>query len=162
MAGIVDLQDTIEPVIVAEPISIDGAKGDSIIALPGEGYEVTVVIDYPNAPKIGTQAAIYRGMDYESEIAPARTFGFLSELIQVRALGLAGGASIENCIALLDDGSADGRTPLRFSNELARHKLLDVIGDLSLVGRPIQGRIVAIRPSHAVNCDLARRLEAIQ
>ena len=160
--GTIDLDTIVEltPVQPLEPIVVAGRQGERLIALPSEEFSVTVVLDYPARPAIGAQAARYRsgGDAFAEEIAPARTYGFLSEFEQIRTLGLASGASLENCIALQDDGSPDPRTPLRFSNELARHKLLDVLGDLALVGRPILAEIVAVRPSHAVNCLLASRL----
>jgi UDP-3-O-acyl N-acetylglucosamine deacetylase len=161
-AGVRDLSESLDPVIVHEPIDVIGQNGERMIAAPADHFSLVVVLDYPNRRAIGTQAAMYeRGSDYERDIAPARTYGFLSELDKMLALGLAGGASLDNCIALDDDGRADPRTPLRFANELARHKLLDVIGDLMLIGRPIQAQVVALRPSHAVNSALARKLSAI-
>jgi UDP-3-O-acyl N-acetylglucosamine deacetylase len=161
-AGIEDLPGALDPIVVQTPIDIVGASGERIIAAPFDGFSLTAVIDYPDRPAIGTQAATYSpDCDYELMVAPARTYGFLSELEHVRALGLATGASLDNCIALNDDGSADERTPLRFDNELARHKLLDAIGDLALAGRPIRALVVALRPSHAVNSALTRRLAAL-
>ena len=150
----------LEPIRLANTLVVSGDHGERLVALPSETFTITVVLDYPKHAAIGTQSAIYtQGVSsFRSEVAPARTYGFLSELEQVRRLGLASGASLENCIALQDDGSADDRTPLRFANELARHKLLDILGDLTLAGRPILADVIAVRPSHTVNCLLARQL----
>ncbi len=105
-----------------------------MIALPSDSFSVTVVLDYPEHPAIGTQAARYRAAAncVSSQIAPAALTASCRNSSRYSSLGLASGASLENCIALHDDGSPDERTPLRFSNELARHKLLDVLGDLAL------------------------------
>ncbi len=150
----------IDPIRITDAIVVSGDHGERLIALPSETFSVTVVIDYPEHTKIGSQAARYDSGNaaFDSDIAPARTYGFLSEFEQVRHLGLASGASFENCIALRDDGSPDERTPLRYPNELARHKLLDVLGDLTLAGKPILADVIAVRPSHTVNCLLAKRL----
>ena len=150
----------LEPIRLIEPVIASGKQGERLIALPSETFSVTVVLDYPEHTAIGTQAARYEqgATSFRSDIAPARTYGFLSEFDQIRRLGLASGASLDNCIALQNDGSADERTPLRFYNELARHKLLDVLGDLTLAGRPILADVIAVRPSHTVNCLLARQL----
>ena len=88
----------------------------------------------------------------------ARTFGFVHELDWLRAHGLALGASRENAVAL---GESGYETPLRFPDELARHKLLDLIGDLSLVGMPLRAQVFAVKPSHALNVRLARRLVSL-
>jgi UDP-3-O-[3-hydroxymyristoyl] N-acetylglucosamine deacetylase len=161
-AGLSTLDGEITPIKVEAPLDVVGERGERLVALPSDRFRATVILEYPDHPAIGTQAASYDSAlgDYAAEIAPARTYGFLAEIEQIRALGLATGASWESGVALEADGSADPRTPLRFPNELARHKLLDLIGDLALVGRPIQGEIIAIRPSHAVNCRLAATLPA--
>lgn len=164
-AGFCDLEDLppVASIHVNEVAVVTGSHGERLIALPSDKLSVTVVLDYSERSAIGTQSARYvRGeTNFLSQIAPARTYGFLSEFEQVKALGLATGASLENCIALHDDGSPDDRTPLRFPNELARHKLLDVLGDLTLAGRPIVAEIIAVRPSHTVNCLLASRLASL-
>jgi UDP-3-O-acyl-N-acetylglucosamine deacetylase len=157
--GVCDLGAETDPIVLTDAIDLIGPSEERLIAVPAEHFSVTVVIEYRDRPSIGIQAASFApGIDFDREVAEARTYGFLSELEAVKRMGLALGASLENCIALLDDGSPDPRTPLRYGNELARHKLLDVIGDLALVGKPIHAQVVALRPSHAVNSGLARRL----
>jgi UDP-3-O-[3-hydroxymyristoyl] N-acetylglucosamine deacetylase len=162
-AGLQDIESQVAPVVVRTPVEAAGPGGSRLVALPGDYFEAHAIIGYPERQCIQTHAASFLSVrdDYRRAVAPARTYGFLSELDALLASGLATGATIDNCIALADDGSADPRTPLRFENELARHKLLDVMGDLALVGRPIQACIIALRPSHAVNCDLARRLREL-
>lgn len=148
---------TISPLVPDRPVLVEGDGGSSVVVLPAPSFRATVVLDYPRHPFIGTQAVTWDAADgdYAVQIAPARTFGFLTEIAWLQARGLALGASYENGIALREDGYD---CPLRFVDELARHKLLDLIGDLALTGRPLQAHLVAIKPSHALNTRLARRL----
>ena len=147
--------DPVRALTLAQPVTV--SAGDAaLVALPAERFTLTVVLDYPRHPYLGTSAAAFdAGGDYAAEIAPARTFGFLSEIEALRAHGLGLGASRENAVALGEDRY---ETPLRFANELARHKLLDLLGDLSLIGRPLLAQVIAVRPSHALNTRLARVL----
>ena len=145
----------VHPLAPAQPVTVtEGAT--TVVALPAERLILTVVLDYPRHPYLGTLAATFdSGGDYAAEIAPARTFGFLSEIEALRALGLGLGASRENAVVLAEDHY---ETPLRFPNELARHKLLDLIGDLALIGRPLLAQVIALRPSHTLNTRLAQTL----
>lgn len=147
----------VAPLALTRPCLVDGENGSSVVALPAPFFQATVVLDYPGHPWIGTQAVTFGADegDYASDIAPARTFGFLREIGWLQSRALALGASRDNGIALREDGYD---TPLRFADELARHKLLDLIGDLALVGRPLQAHVFAIKPSHALNTRLARLL----
>lgn len=142
---------------LTRPCLVEGENGSSVVALPAPCFGATVVLDYPGHPWIGTQAVTFDAGqgDYAAQIGPARTFGFLREIGWLQGRGLALGASRENGIALREDGYD---TPLRFPDELARHKLLDLIGDLALIGRPLRAQVFAIKPSHALNTRLARRL----
>ncbi|MDQ2686401.1 MAG: UDP-3-O-acyl-N-acetylglucosamine deacetylase [Armatimonadota bacterium] len=146
-----------EPLVLTRPYLLEGENGSSVVALPASSFRATVVLDYPGHPWIGTQVVTFDAGegDYAADIAPARTFGFLREIDWLQSRGLALGASRDNGIALREDGYD---TPLRFPDEMARHKLLDLIGDLALVGRPVQAHFFAIKPSHALNTRLARRL----
>lgn len=150
-------REAVEPLIVTAPVAVQGENGACLVALPSGAFQVSVVLDYPAQPYLGTLAAAWGGGadEFIGQIAPARTYGFLAELAWLKAHGLALGASADNAVALGDLGY---ETPLRFSNELARHKLLDVLGDLALIGRPLQAQILAFKPGHALNAALARRL----
>lgn len=150
---------TASPLALTQPVTLS-ANGGTLVALPAERLTLTVVLDYPRHPYLGTLAATFdaAGGDYDAEIAPARTFGFLSEIEALRAHGLGLGASRENAVVLGEDRY---ETPLRFANELARHKLLDLIGDLSLLGRPLLAQVIAVRPGHALNARLAQTLSEI-
>ncbi len=146
-----------EPLVIREPVLVAADDGASITCLPCASLRLTVVLDYPRHPYLGTLAATFDAAtdDYAVQVAPARTYGFVSEMEWLLARGLALGASRENAVAL---GETEYETPLRFANELARHKLLDIIGDLALLGRPLQAHVLAFKPSHALNVRLASRL----
>lgn len=96
---------------------------------------------------------------WETEIAHARTFCFFEEIEYLIKNGLIKGGSLENAVVIRDDAILTTE-PLRYDNEFVRHKILDIIGDLSLIGRPITGHVIAIKPSHAANCELARQIVA--
>lgn len=156
-AGIASNGGELAPLRIHDPRLLTADNGSTLLAFPASAFHATVVLDYPNHPWIGTQVVEFDSLrnDYAADIAPARTYGFLSEIAWLRERGLALGASCENGIALREDGyDAD----LRFADELARHKMLDLIGDLSLVGSPLAMRIIAIKPSHTLNCHFARLL----
>lgn len=123
---------------------------------PGDGYSVSYAINFP--PPIGEQAFqldLNTGA-YASELAAARTFGFREDEEMLRNMGLIRGASDENAIILTRQGVQNG--PLRFPDEFVRHKVLDLIGDLALAGRRIQGHVVAERAGHAMHTALVARL----
>jgi len=127
-----------------------------IAAYPAPGYSVSYKIKF--APPIGDQSfEIDLSRDqYSKELAAARTFGFLREEEAMRNMGLIRGATEQNVIVLTDDGVKNG--PLRFEDEFVRHKVLDLIGDLALLGKQIIGRIVADRAGHAMHTALVSRL----
>lgn len=130
--------------------------GKFIGIYPGEGYSVFYAIDFP--PPIGKQSFdldLNTGA-YASELASARTFGFREDERMLRDMGLIRGASEQNAIILTRSGVQNG--PLRFPNEFVRHKMLDLIGDLALAGRRIQGHVVAERAGHAMHTALVSRL----
>lgn len=161
-------------------------KGVDIVALPLDDFRVTVMIDYHN-PALGSQ---HTGLfDLEKEFvesfAPARTFAFLTEVEMLKEQGLIKGGNLDNAIVIVDKQLSDqelqqlakklglqesvflGQTgtlnnkPLRFKNEPARHKLLDLLGDLALVGAPIKAQILAARPGHASNIEFAKKLRKL-
>ncbi len=161
----------------------DEEKNVEITALPSSAYEITTLIDF-NSPVLGTQHAGLKLMgDFEKEIAPCRTFCFLHELEELIKHNLIKGGDINNAIVIVDKevteeemarlATAFGREKveiksggylnnleLRFPNEPARHKLLDVVGDLALIGYPIKAQIIANRPGHASNVAFAKKVKA--
>jgi UDP-3-O-[3-hydroxymyristoyl] N-acetylglucosamine deacetylase len=136
---------------------IEVREGNKFIAAyPASGYTVAYKINF--APPIGEQSfAIDLSQDlYRKEVAAARTFGFLSEEKALKNMGLIRGASEENVIVLTAIGVKNG--PLRFQDEFVRHKVLDLIGDLALLGKQVIGHIVADRAGHAMHTALVSRL----
>jgi UDP-3-O-[3-hydroxymyristoyl] N-acetylglucosamine deacetylase len=133
----------------------DGGK--SIAVYPADSYRIHYRIDFPH-PLIGNQeftVELTNG-SYLRQIAPARTFGFLRDEAALRNMGLIRGAAEENAIVLTNDGIKN--PPLRFADEFVRHKVLDLIGDLALLGHPLLGRIEADRAGHAMHAALVSRL----
>jgi UDP-3-O-[3-hydroxymyristoyl] N-acetylglucosamine deacetylase len=132
--------------------------GDKFIAVyPADSYRIHYRIDFPH-PLVGNQeftVELSNG-SYLRQIAPARTFGFLRDEVALRNMGLIRGASEENTIVLTDEGIKN--PPLRFPDEFVRHKVLDLIGDLALLGHPLLGRIEADRAGHAMHAALVSRL----
>jgi UDP-3-O-[3-hydroxymyristoyl] N-acetylglucosamine deacetylase/3-hydroxyacyl-[acyl-carrier-protein] dehydratase len=157
-AGIEDQEGTeSRSIVVREPFVI--REGDSTYTVaPHDGYRVTAVIEFDH-PAIGRQSATVEvePETFCTQIAPARTFGLESWREMLHAKGLALGANYDNTIVATDDGLAEG-TELRFPDEFVRHKILDLVGDLALVGANIRGHIVAEKPSHRGNVAVARRL----
>jgi UDP-3-O-[3-hydroxymyristoyl] N-acetylglucosamine deacetylase len=144
-----------ETIRVLSPIEV--REGDKFIGLyPGSGYRIEYTIDFPLP--IGKQTAcINLAADtYGQAIAPARTFGYKADEQKMRDMGLIRGAGPESIIILTATGPENG--PLRFCDEFVRHKVLDLIGDLALAGRRIEGHVVAQRAGHAMHTALVSRL----
>lgn len=149
--------------VSAEVFEVDRAitlkDGDvEIHAVPADSFRVSFTIQYDN-PCIGTQ---YASFDinpdvFEREIAPARTFVLMEDVENLREMGLIKGGSLDNAIVFEDD-KVMNNTPLRFPDECVRHKILDLIGDISLLGAPIKGHIHAVKSGHSSNTDFVRML----
>jgi UDP-3-O-[3-hydroxymyristoyl] N-acetylglucosamine deacetylase len=141
---------------VLRPMSL--SRGDKRIAIyPSDHFKVTYSIAFDH-PLLRHQSRTMRITEdaFVEEIAPARTFGFLKEVEMLRQQGLALGGSLENAIVIGDTGVLNNA--LRFDDEFVRHKILDVIGDLALVGRPVIGHVVAHRGGHALHTAFAAQL----
>lgn len=144
-----------EYIRVLRPVEV--REGDKFLGLyPGSGYRIEYTIDFP-AP-IGQQSTSVdlATSNYRASIAPARTFGYKADEKRLRDMGLIRGAGPENAIILGSNGPENG--PLRFPDEYVRHKVLDLIGDLALAGRRIEGHVVAERAGHAMHTALVSRL----
>jgi UDP-3-O-[3-hydroxymyristoyl] N-acetylglucosamine deacetylase len=133
-------------------------EGNKFIGIyPSDTYSVSYTINFPH-PLIGHESfslELTNGQ-YVSKIASARTFGFLHEAEAMRQQGLIRGASHDNALVLTREGLEN--PPLRFNDEFVRHKILDLIGDLALIGRRILGKVVADRAGHAMHTALVSRL----
>jgi UDP-3-O-[3-hydroxymyristoyl] N-acetylglucosamine deacetylase len=151
----------VRPLAPGREVAVE--RGDRSIRFTpdGEGLTITYEIDFPH-PLVGQQELTWkvRPEEYAARIAPARTFGFLREVEALRARGLARGGSLQNAVVLDDRGILSG--PLRFRDEFVRHKVLDLLGDLFLIGRPLVGHIHARKAGHAMHIEFARAVcEAI-
>src|SRR5205814_3497383 len=141
---------------VLRPISL--SQGDKRIALyPSEHFKVTYSISFDH-PLIRHQSRTMKITDesFVEEIAPARTFGFLKEVEMLRQRGLALGGSLDNAIVLGETGVLNNA--LRFEDEFVRHKILDAVGDLALVGYPVIGHLVAHRAGHALHTEFVAKI----
>ncbi|MGL5123911.1 MAG: UDP-3-O-acyl-N-acetylglucosamine deacetylase [Fusobacteriaceae bacterium] len=151
--GIQELKEEIEPIVVKNPISV--TMGDKhVIVLPYDGYKLTYSIKFDHTFLKSQMAEYEVDLDtYKNEIAPARTFGFDYEIEYLKKNNLALGGTLDNAIVITKDGvmNPDG---LRFEDEFVRHKMLDIIGDLKVLNRPIKGHIIAIKAGHAINNKL--------
>jgi UDP-3-O-[3-hydroxymyristoyl] N-acetylglucosamine deacetylase len=156
--GIENQDEVVEELVVDQRFAFgDPGQGKYIALEPGEGFVVEYTLDYPHP--VGREHVVYHHCGpegFRKEIAPARTFGFLKDIAALEQMGLAGGGRLNNCILIGDDGLVN--TQLRLDCELARHKVLDIMGDFFLLGRPIRGRVVARMTGHSDNVALLRQV----
>ena len=157
-AGIVPQEETREPFAVSTPVELE--MGETTMAVhPHEGFKITCT----SADQQGRFTQFFsvelNPKTWERDIAHARTFCFYEEIEFLIKNGLIKGGSLENAVVIREDAILTTE-PLRYTEEFVRHKMLDIIGDLSLTGRPLRGHVIAIKPNHAGNCELARRLDA--
>lgn len=173
--------------IIDQPVQYrNEEKGVDIVALPTDDYRITVMVDYHN-PALGSQHTGLFNLEKEfiTEFAPCRTFCFLHEVEELHSQGLIRGGNLDNAIVIVDreldevelkriaekldirasvilgaTGVLNNR-PLHFPNEPARHKLLDMMGDLALIGVPLKAQILAARPGHASNIEFARKVRKL-
>uniref|UniRef100_UPI00404B8B5D bifunctional UDP-3-O-[3-hydroxymyristoyl] N-acetylglucosamine deacetylase/3-hydroxyacyl-ACP dehydratase n=1 Tax=Flavobacterium sp. TaxID=239 RepID=UPI00404B8B5D len=184
-AGVLEQDAERNVYVVKEVISyLDETTGSEITILPSEAYCVTAMVDF-GTKVLGTQNATMKGIgEFKSEIADCRTFSFLHELESLLQHGLIKGGDLNNAIVYVDkeisnetmeslkkafgkdkisvkpNGILDNLT-LHYPNEAARHKLLDVVGDLALIGMRIQGKVIANKPGHFVNTQFAKKMSKI-
>lgn len=158
-AGFERLDVPIEMLVFSEPVEVS-RDGRGVSFQPdGPGLTITYEIDFPH-PVVGRQelTVAIRPEEYSTRIAPARTFGFAKDVDALRARGLARGGSLHNAVVLDEEGVLSG--PLRFRDEFVRHKILDLVGDLALLGVSLPGHIHARRAGHALHIEFARALAA--
>src|SRR5256714_296399 len=156
-AGVVE-QDVPKRIFrVLETVDFD--QGDRRMSIePAHHFEIECVIDFPH-PLINRQSynLVVENGSFGKQIASARTFGFTSEIEMLRKANLAQGGSLDNAIVLTPDGMLN-HTPLRFDDEFVRHKILDIIGDVALLGMPLEGRVTAEKSGHSVHVQLLTKL----
>lgn len=180
--GIVEQEAERDYLVVTEPIEYRDERSGSILRIePADKFSVSVLVSFDQSAISDQHADLTDMADFPTEVAPSRTFVFVRDVEPLLAAGLIKGGDLDNSIVLYErempqdryDRLADAmkiprmdakklgyinHRPLVWDNEPARHKLLDVIGDMALVGKPIKGRIIASRPGHRVNNQLARML----
>ena len=184
--GIVEQEAEKEYLAVKDPIEYRDEKSGSVLRIePAEEFSVSVVVSFDGSSISDQRAELDHMSDFTTEIAAARTFVFVRDIEPLLAAGLIKGGDLDNAIVLYEremsqerfDRIADAMNiprmdakklgyinhrPLVWDNEPARHKLLDIIGDLSLVGKPLKGHVTAYRPGHRVNNQLARMVRKAQ
>ena len=156
-AGIVDQPVPRKDLVVDRRYEVTGEGGKSLTIEPAERFEISYLLRYP--PPVGEQRFEFVLTDFESyerQIAPARTFGFTRDLPMMQELGLGSGGRLDNCILIGEDNVIN--TDLRYPDELVRHKILDIVGDLYLLGYPIRGRVTARLSGHRMNIALLREI----
>ena len=186
-SGIVEQKKSRRVLEISEPVSYsDPKRGVDIHVVPSDQFRVTFMIDY-KLPSLGSQyTAVYNMQeDFAREVAPARTFCFLSEIEELREIGLIKGGALDNAVVIVDkeidntevnrlrslfgikeeiimgaNGILNGKK-LRYKNEPVRHKTLDLIGDMALLGVPIKGHVTAARSGHASNVEFVKMIRSI-
>jgi UDP-3-O-acyl N-acetylglucosamine deacetylase len=158
-AGIEEQEEKIDELIIDRRIEV--VQGDkSLVIEPGETLSIHYFLDYPNP--IGQQTmdfVLETGETFREQIAPARTFGFLKDIEMLERMGMGGGGRLHNFILVDDEKIVN--TELRFADEFARHKVLDLIGDLYLLNRPVRGKVTARLTGHTENIALLKKIQEI-
>ena len=142
---------------VREPISVETKSGSLLVILPDDEFRISCTQAGPEGRFTQFLSTAITSAIYEREIAPARTFVYYEDVKTLMDKNLIKGGSLENAIVVRGE-SVLSKEPLRFPDEFVRHKILDIIGDLALLGRAIRGHVVAVKPGHGANTDLARAL----
>lgn len=157
-SGIVAQDERRDPYVVTAPIELD--MGETVMTLfPDDVFKISCT----SSDRQGRFTQFYSlelsPKSWEKELSEARTFCFYEEIEFLIRNGLIKGGSLENAVVIRDDAVLTTE-PLRYPDEFVRHKMLDIVGDLSLLGRPLHGHLIAVKPSHAANCELVRRITA--
>ena len=158
-AGIVELNEEIEPVVITEPVIFSDEKaGKYVMALPYDGFKISYTIDFNHSFLKSQYYELEVNLEnYIENIAKCRTFAFDYEIDFLKKNNLALGGSLENAVVVGADGPLNPEG-LRYSDEFVRHKILDIIGDLYVLGTPIKTHIIAIKAGHYVNSRLTEMI----
>lgn len=160
-AGIVEQDAPLAPLVITKPIHVSD-RDATIDALPGPTDKLEIIYDFEAPPPVGHQVYVFHLGEYDfvKQLAPARTFVFEQEVQELRAHGYGQHLTAKEFLVIAPNGPLENE--FRFADECVRHKVLDLIGDLYLLGRPIRGRIVAHKSGHALNHQLVKRLTIAQ
>src|SRR5437867_516568 len=156
-AGIVAQETPRRIFDLREPIYVEAKNGSLLVIVPDPKFRISCTQAGPGGQFAQFLSTEITPAIYEREIAPARTFVYYEEVQPLMEKNLIKGGSLENSIVVRGEAILS-KEPLRFADEFVRHKILDIIGDLALVGRRIRGHVVAVKPGHAANAELARAL----
>lgn len=158
-AQIQEFESEIEPVVVKEPIIFQDEKaGKYVVALPYDGFKISYTIDFNHSFLKSQYYELEVSLEkYIEDIAKCRTFAFDYEIEFLKKNNLALGGSLENAIVISQNGVLNPEG-LRFSDEFVRHKILDIIGDLYVLGRPIKAHFIAIKSGHFVNAKMTEMI----
>ena len=155
-AGVKEQDAVRKELHIREPIWVED-KDSMLLILPDVNFKVSYTLDYPTTNFKAQYGHFLINYDtYENEIAPSRTFCLEEEVERLRSMGLGKGASLKNTVVVGKQGIIGGK--LRFEDEFLRHKVLDLIGDLYLLGRQIRGHVIAIKSGHSLNIELLRKI----
>jgi UDP-3-O-[3-hydroxymyristoyl] N-acetylglucosamine deacetylase / 3-hydroxyacyl-[acyl-carrier-protein] dehydratase len=156
-AGIAELDKPAAAHVIREPLYVEEG-GCTIVALPYQGYKVSYTLDYDHAfLRSGFLEFVVTPEAFQKEIGPARTFCLDEEAAELQRRGMGKGATYENTLVVGKQGVV--KNTLRFEDEFIRHKMLDLIGDLSLLGQPLCGHIIAVKSGHSLNMKLLRKID---
>lgn len=155
-AGIEELSESIEDCTISQPIHLN-LQDTLMVALPHDGLKISCT----STDKMG-RFTQFESLEITQEswikdLSKARTFCFFEELEQLFKHGLIQGGSLQNAVIIREDAIMTTE-PMRYPNEFVRHKMLDILGDLSLVGRPLKGHFIAVKPGHSANCLMAQKI----
>ena len=159
-AGIKELQENTEEIVITEPIYL--SKGDKhIVALPYNGYKLTYTIKFDHTFLKTQMLELDVDLDsYKKNIGNARTFGFDYEIEYLKKNNLALGGTLDNAIVIQKDGVMNP-SGLRYEDEFVRHKMLDIIGDLKVLNKPIKAHIIAVKAGHALDIEFAQLIKKL-
>jgi len=156
-AGIQEQEEEWSEIVVDRPYRVGAQGGECIGVEPADTFGVRYVLNYPQPVGMQEYTYVFKGPEsFKREIAPARTFGFVKDIERLEKMGLLNGGRLSNCILI--DNEKVVNTELRFSDEFARHKVLDIVGDFYLLGRPIRGMVTAHMTGHSDNIALLRKI----
>lgn len=155
--GIVEQDAKQKEFVITNPIDYKSENGNRMTLLPAKNYQLEVQLSYPDGLLKDQKAVLLNLDDYAEQIARARTFCFVHEIKPLLDMGLIKGGDLDNAL-VIDNDEHKYLNPLIYDNEPARHKLLDVIGDLALLGCRIRGRVITVKPGHTFNTACCRQL----
>jgi UDP-3-O-[3-hydroxymyristoyl] N-acetylglucosamine deacetylase/3-hydroxyacyl-[acyl-carrier-protein] dehydratase len=157
-AGIAPQDERREPYKISEPIELQAGE-TAMTMFPHDGFKITCTSSDKGGRFTQFFSVELSPKTWEKELSSARTFCFYEEIEYLIKNGLIKGGSLENAVVIRDDAVLTTE-PLRYPEEFVRHKILDIVGDLSLAGRPLYGHLIAVKPSHTANCEMARLISA--